>query len=69
MKVERKNSITRGMIWMLIISTLLFWLPVAGPLLAGIIGGKKAGGVGSAILAALLLLFYLGSFCFWYLRY
>ena len=64
MNAERKNSITRGMIWMLIISTLLFWLPVAGPLLAGIVGGKKAGGVGSAILAAILPAVLLGVFLF-----
>ena len=39
---------------MFIISLLLFWLPVVGPLLAGIVGGRKAGGVGNAILAVFL---------------
>jgi hypothetical protein len=43
-----------GAVWMLVISVLLFWLPVAGPLIAGIVGGKKAGGVGAGIMAALL---------------
>lgn len=42
------------MTWMFVISLLLFWLPVAGPLIAGIVGGKKAGGVGAAILAVFL---------------
>ncbi len=49
-----KGSVTMGMIWMFILSLLLFWLPAFGPLIAGIVGGKIAGGVGSAMLAALL---------------
>jgi hypothetical protein len=39
---------------MLVISVLLFWLPVAGALVAGVVGGRKAGGVGAGIMAALL---------------
>ena len=39
---------------MFIISLLLFWLPVVGPLIAGFVGGKKAGSVGGAILAVFL---------------
>ncbi len=49
-----KGSVTMGMIWMFILSLLLFWLPAFGTLIAGIVGGKIAGGVGSAMLAALL---------------
>lgn len=44
----------RGALWMLLILALLFWLPVFGPLLAGAVGGKKAGGVGRALLAVFL---------------
>jgi hypothetical protein len=44
----------RAAIWMIVISVLLFWLPVAGPLIAGIIGGRMAGGPGRAVMAALL---------------
>ena len=51
---KRRGSVTSGMTWMFIISLLLFWLPVIGPLIAGIVGGKKAGGVGPAILAVFL---------------
>ena len=52
---EAKNgSMIMGMIWMLVLSLLLFWLPAFGPLIAGIVGGKVAGGVGSGMLAALL---------------
>lgn len=48
------------MAWMFIISLLLFWLPVIGPLIAGIVGGKKAGGVGPAILAVFLPIVFMG---------
>lgn len=36
------------------ISILLFWLPLIGPLIAGILGGKKAGGVGKGLIAVFL---------------
>ncbi|EPR38698.1 hypothetical protein dsx2_0507 [Desulfovibrio sp. X2] len=49
-----KGGIVSGAIWMTLISVLLFWLPIFGPLLAGVVGGKKAGGVGNAILAVFL---------------
>ncbi len=54
MAKEKKGSVASGIIWMFIISLLLFWLPVIGPLIAGIVGGKKSGGIGSAIGAVLL---------------
>jgi hypothetical protein len=36
------------------LSLLLFWLPVAGPLIAGLVGGAKAGTVGRAVAAVFL---------------
>jgi hypothetical protein len=42
------------MLWMFVISLLLFWLPGIGALIAGIVGGIKAGGVGAGLLAAVL---------------
>ena len=33
------------------LTLLLFWLPVLGPLIAGLVGGVKAGTVGRAIAA------------------
>jgi hypothetical protein len=51
---EGKGSVIGAIIWMFIISLLLFWLPVLGPLVAGVVGGKKSGGVGNALLAVLL---------------
>jgi hypothetical protein len=49
-----KGSISAAILWMLLLSVLLFWLPLLGPLIAGFVGGKKAGGVGAAIVAVLL---------------
>ncbi len=54
MSESKNGSMIMGMIWMFVISLLLFWLPAFGPLIAGIVGGKIAGGVGSGMLAALL---------------
>ncbi len=51
---NKQGSIVGGIVWMLLVSILLFWLPILGVLIAGIVGGKKAGSVGSAIIAALL---------------
>jgi hypothetical protein len=53
MTVE-SGSITKAMVWMFVLSILLFWLPIAGPLLAGFVGGRKAGSVGNAVLAVVL---------------
>ncbi len=48
---------------MVLISILLsWWLPVIGPFIAGLVGGKKSGGVGYAIVAALLPAFLLSIF-------
>jgi hypothetical protein len=51
---KKKGSITAAIVWMFLISAILFWLPVLGPLIAGVVGGKKAGGVGPAISAVFL---------------
>jgi len=50
----RKGSLSAAMAWMLVLSLLLFWLPVLGMLIAGLVGGRKAGSVATAIAAALL---------------
>ena len=58
------GSVLMGMIWMFIISLLLFWLPGLGSLIAGIVGGKQAGGILAGLMAALLpgLLVAIGLF-------
>jgi hypothetical protein len=54
MTSEKKGSIGSAIVWIFIISVLFFWLPVIGPLIAGIVGGKKAGGIRPAIIAVFL---------------
>lgn len=68
MTAEENGSVIMGMIWMGVISLLLFWLPGIGTLLAGIVGGKVAGGVGPGFVAALFpgillsaILFFAGT--------
>jgi hypothetical protein len=51
---ERPGSVISATLWMFVLSVLLFWLPILGPLIAGFVGGRKAGGVGNAILAVIL---------------
>jgi len=53
-KGERKGSMARGIVWMFVLSLLLFWLPVLGMFIAGLVGGRMAGGLGAAIGAVLL---------------
>ena len=50
----RRASLMSAMNWMAGLGLLLFWLPVFGPLAAGIVGGLKAGTVGRALLATFL---------------
>lgn len=59
-----KGDVISGALWMIFISILLFWLPVFGPLIAGFVGGRKAGGVGSAIAAVFLPALLIGVFLF-----
>lgn len=65
---KRPGSIGAAILWMFALSILLFWLPLVGPLIAGFVGGRKAGGLGNAVLAVFLpgivfgvLLFFLAS--------
>ncbi len=65
----KKGSIGAGIFWMFFLSIILAWLPGIGTLIAGIVGGKKSGGVGGAIAAVFLpgivvgaSLFFLTSF-------
>ena len=51
---RRNGSVGRAFLWMFVLSILLFWLPLFGPFIAGLVGGSRAGGVGKALLAALL---------------
>src|SRR5580692_3549982 len=66
MAVATSGSIAKGMVWMFVLSILLFWMPVAGPLIAGFVGGRKSGSVGNAILAALLPGLLIGAAAFFF---
>jgi len=50
----QQGSVGRGLFWMILLSILLFWLPVVGPFIAGLVGGKQSGSLGNALLAAIL---------------
>lgn len=52
--MSQRASIGRAMLWMMVVSLLLFWLPFLGPAIAGFVGGRKAGGIGPAVIAAFL---------------
>lgn len=49
-----RGSLVMAMIWMAVLSLLLFWLPLLGPLLAGFVGGRTAGSASQGLLAAIL---------------
>ena len=51
---NRPGSVGSAIFWMFVLSVLLFWLPFIGPLIAGFIGGRRAGTVNNAVLAALV---------------
>jgi hypothetical protein len=60
----KQGSVRSAMLWMFWLSILLFWLPVAGPLIAGFVGGRKAGSLGNAVLAVFLPGFIIGAAAF-----
>ena len=60
------GSVLMGMIWMFVISLLLFWLPGLGSLIAGIVGGKVAGGVLKGLLAGILPGILMAVFLFFF---
>lgn len=49
-----RASFVKASLWMIGLSILLFWLPILGPAVAGLVGGYFAGTVGRAILASLM---------------
>ncbi len=52
--VTRRGSIPGAMAWMIGLSVLLSWMPIFGGLIAGYVGGSKAGSVGRAVAAVFL---------------
>jgi hypothetical protein len=60
--MAKRSSIVGAMLWMLVISLLLFWLPLIGPFIGGLVGGKKAGSVGRGLAACFLPAFLFALF-------
>jgi hypothetical protein len=52
--MQTRGSILSAILWMFVLSILLFWLPLIGPFIAGFVGGRKAGTLSDAILAVFL---------------
>ncbi len=61
---KQSGSILSAVLWMTLLSILLFWLPAIGPVIAGFVGGQKAGGVINAIIATILPSVALGVLVF-----
>lgn len=53
-KPAKRGSVGSAIMWMFVLEILLFWIPFVGSLIAGFVGGRKAGGVGNAIVAVFL---------------
>lgn len=51
---DRPGSLVSAMNWMGGLSLVLFWIPVIGPFIAGLVGGRKAGTIGRAVIAVFL---------------
>jgi len=51
---RKKDSVWTGALLMVVISLLLFWVPVVNGLIGGLVGGWKVGSVGRALTAAVL---------------
>ncbi len=49
-----RKSIVIGSLWMVGLSLLLFFLPLINGFVGGLVGGYKVGGVGRALMAAIL---------------
>lgn len=51
---RKRGSVAAAIGWMFILEILLFWIPVVGSVIAGFVGGRKAGGVGQAAAAVFI---------------
>jgi len=65
--VTRQGNMGSAMAWMVGLSAVLAWMPLLGGLIAGFVGGQKAGTPGRALAAAILpgvifglLMFFMG---------
>jgi hypothetical protein len=63
-KGHRKSSLFMSSLWMIVISLLLFFVPVVNGFIGGLVGGYKAGtmlrGIEAALIPALIVALGLG---------
>lgn len=59
-----EQQVISAFLWMGFLSILLFWLPVAGPSIAGIVGGRNTDSVRNVVIAAVLPAFIAGGALF-----
>jgi len=52
--LQARHGVKRGAFWIVLLSLLLFWIPILGPAVAGYVGGRKAGTPLRAAIAALI---------------
>lgn len=57
----RSTSPVQGGVWMLILAVLLAWVPVLGPFIAGLVGGRMVGDEKRALGVALIPAIILGA--------
>lgn len=62
--VAHRGSIAAGMSTMLMLGILLSWVPGLGTLIAGIVGGRLAGGLRAALIASVVPSLVLGTLLF-----
>ena len=55
-----RGSVMKAALYMGVISLVLIWLPIVGPVIAGIAGGKAARTVGKALVASVIPSIVLG---------
>ncbi len=60
----KSGSVIIAMLWMTFLSLILCWIPMIGALVAGLVGGKKAGGIMAAIVAVFLPAILIGILMF-----
>lgn len=57
----RRSSVPVGSLWMVGLSLVLFFIPGINGLVGGLVGGYKVGGVGRALVAAILPAIIVGA--------
>jgi hypothetical protein len=63
---KKSGSIASAILWMFVLSLLLFWLPFVGSLIAGVVGGMKARTLVNAVLAVFLPGLFFGALLFFF---